>query len=140
MSHVQVSTSMSITKGNVKFRSYPNSFQASVVGSGKGPTPGTVACTVNGTDIDLTELTTPGFCFLYNTDDVHFVTVGVWDGTEFYPLLELGPGEGYPLKLSRFLGQSLGSVGTGTYDTGTYSLRIKADTAPCNVFVGAFER
>jgi len=140
MSDVQFTSSMSITKGNVKFRSYPNSFQADIVGSGKGPSPGAVTCAVAGTDIDLTEITTPGFCFLYNMDALHFVTVGIWDGTEFYPLLEIGPGEGYPLKLSRFLGQSLGTVGTGTFDTGSYSLRIKADTAACDVFVGAFDR
>ena len=52
--------------------------------------------------------------------------------------IEVGPGEQYPVKLSRNIGNSYGT-GTGTLGADT-SMRIKADTAACVVVVEAFER
>lgn len=134
---VRFNATLEILSGNLKYRSYPNSFQGTITGA-KGPCPGALTCSTAGTVVDLTEIATPGFGVIYNEDDTNFVTVGIWDGTEFYPLMEVGPGEIYPLKFSRYLESSLG-VGTGTF-TGTYRLMVKADTAACNVFVGVFER
>ena len=113
------------------YRSNPTTFLADLTGL-KGPTLGCIAVATGGTDVDLSELTTPGFCFLYNQDDENYVEYGIWDGSTFWPLGELGPGEHNVLKLSRNL-----DLGVGT----AYgSLRLKANTAACNVVVDVFER
>lgn len=118
----------------------PSSFEVVVTGT-QGPVPGAVLVTTEGTDIDLSELTTPGLCEIHNQDDTNFVTVGIWDpeGSKFYPMDEVGPGEKYPKKLSRDLQEEFGT-GTGTTGADTNRLRIKADTDPCVVYVGAFEK
>jgi hypothetical protein len=68
------------------------------------------------------------------------VIVGIWDGTEFYPMMDLLPGEFYLIRLSRYLGRSFDNgVGTGTYDSGTYSLMVKGEGADCVCSVEAFE-
>ena len=129
--------SLQISTTNLKYRSYPTSFQADVSGE-VGPTPGAFSASTDGTDVDLTELTTPGLAIIKNLDATNYVEVGIWDGLEFYPLIEIGPGEQYPVKLSRNIGNSYGT-GTGTLGADT-SMRIKADTAACVVVVEAFER
>lgn len=118
----------------------PSSFQADITGT-KGPTPGAITATIAGTDVDLTELSTPGFCEIHNQDGTNFVTVGIWDPEtlKFYPILEVGPAEKYALKLSRLLQQEF-QTGAGTTGPDTNRLRIKADTASCVVYVGAFEK
>ena len=136
-----VNSGFSITKSNLKHRSYPTQFQATVSGS-KGPTPGAFTASLLGTQVDLSELENPGLCRISNLDSDNFVEWGVYDGNEFYPLGEILPGEFYVFRLSRFLGRSIGSSdpGTGTFDLGTYRFMIKATVAPCNVSVEAFER
>lgn len=131
---------LSIRNGNLFYRSGQTTFRIDVDGA-KGPSPGALTVSLLGTDVDLSELSTPGLCIIRNLDDTNFVEVGIYDGQEFYPLMEVLPGESYPLRLSRFLGTSIGSSesGTGTYDFGTYRLRIKAVGAPCDVSVEAFE-
>jgi hypothetical protein len=133
----EIRSSMTINHTNLDYRSYPTSFKADVTGE-LGPTPGAFTATVQGTDVSLAELTVPGFCEIANLDDTNFVEVGIYDDGGFHPLMEVGPGERYVIKLSRNVGEQFGT-GTGTTDTGT-TLRIKADTASCAVFVGAFER
>jgi len=135
----QIRASLQINSGNLSYQSQPTAFNADVAGS-KGPVPGAFAATVEGTDIDLSELTTPGLCRVQNLDDTNFVTVGVWDvsATEFYPLLELLPGETFVFRLSRHVGAEVEAPGTGTY-AGATNLRVRADTAACNVLVEAFE-
>ena len=124
--------------GNLKYRSYPTTFQSSVTGN-KGPSPGSILASTDGTDVDLSELNQPGFCRFVNQDSANFVTIGIWDPSSgtFYPMLELGPGEIAVVKLSRYLEGEI--LGTGTGTTGSTNLRIKADAAPCNVLVEAFE-
>lgn len=131
--------SLRIKKDNLDHRSFPTSFLFDVAGS-KGPTPGAITAAVAGTDVDLTELTTPAFCRISNLDTSNFVEYGIWDpeGSTFYPLGEVGPGEFYVIKLSRNLQEEYGT-GTGTTGASTNRLRIKADTAACNVVVDAFE-
>jgi len=133
----QIRSSLQITTTNIEHRSYPTAFNADVTGE-LGPTPGAFLATVAGTDVDMSEITTPGFCEVKNYDATNFVEVGVYDDGGFHPLLEVGPGEFYTIKLSRNLGSQFGT-GTGTTDTGV-TLRVKADTAACKVYVGAFER
>jgi len=118
----------------------PTTFTDDLTGV-KGPTPGAFDASILGTDVDLTELTTPGYCRIRNLDDTNFVTVGIWDpeGSTFHPFLELGPMKHVDLQLSRYIQEEYGT-GTGTTGAGTNRLRVKADTATCNVSVEAFEK
>lgn len=137
-----VQSNMTIRKdgGPVHGPTQPSSFRADMDGT-KGPTPGMIVAALAGTDVDLSLLDYPGMCRLHNYDEDNFVQVGIREpGTStFYPLLELGPGESYVIKLSRYLRQEYVGVGTAT-SAGTNFLHVKADTAPCNVLVEAFER
>lgn len=111
----------------------PSSFRADVTGA-KGPTPGAIDVTTAGVEVDLTELSTPGFCRLMNQDDTNYVRYGILDidGATFHELGELGPGESYVLKLSRLIGKTVGTADEGLF--------LKADTATCVVLVEAFEK
>jgi len=125
----------------IQYSGQPTAFLGDVTGT-KGPVPGAVACSTAGTDIDLSELTTPGYCRIMNQDPTNYVTVGIYDPetTTFYPMLELLPGETYVMRLSRNLAWEYGTAaGTGTTGPETNRLRIKAHTASCNVLVEAFE-
>lgn len=137
---VRIKCSMEISKDNVKHKTFPLDFTADMTGA-KGPTPGAFTAALAGTRVDLSELDTPGLCKITNLDTVNVVQWGVFDGSEFYPLGELLPGEFYIFRLSRFLGRSMGSgvAGTGTYDLGTYDMMVKSMVAACNVCVEAFE-
>lgn len=127
---------MSITKNNLNFKSNPVTFRATVTGV-KGPTPGAITVTTQGTDVDLSQLTTPALCRISNLDSTNFVEWGIFDGIEFIPIGEILPGEFYIIRLSRRLTKSYGT-GTGTIDSGN-TLRFKANAAPVNVVVEAFE-
>lgn len=118
-------------------------FTADVTGT-KGPTPGAITAHTYGTIVDLSQLTTPGFCRFMNLDATNYVEVGIWDADidKFYPLIELLPGESYPLRLSRLLGKetdSGASTGTGTTG-GNNFLMVRANAADCDMLVEAFER
>lgn len=136
----QVRASLQIKKGNLDYRSNPTVFNADVTGT-DGPTPGTITCAVApGTDVSLSELSTPGLCVIQNLDSTNYVTVGVRDPESnlFYPFMELLAGEIYVFRLSRNVEEEF-ATGTGTVGPNTNRLRIIANTAACNVFVGAFE-
>lgn len=124
--------SIVISKDNLKFRPAPVNFRSNVSGT-KGPVPGAVRVSVLGTDIDFSELTTPGIVRITNISLLYFVEFGVYNGSTFFPVGELLPGESYIFRFSRYLNQ--GYVGTGT---GTDSFRIRGQ-APCDVVVEAFE-
>lgn len=131
----QISSSLRILKGNLQYQSIPTSFRADVTGT-KGPTPGSIAVSTAGTDVDLSELSTPGLCRLRNLDSANYVTWGIYDGAYFFPLGEILAGESYVIRLSRVLGsESPGTAGTGAGNR----LRVMADTADCVVAVEAFE-
>ena len=136
---VQFNSAFAIKKGNVDERMYPNAFKDDITGDGKGPTPGAVTATTSGTNVDLSELTVPGYCRIRNQDEINDVHYGIWDGTEFYPFGEVGPGRHVDLKLSKYFGRSMGAAGTGTYDVGTYELQVRSENADCNVTIEAFE-
>jgi hypothetical protein len=134
-----VRSSLNVNKGNVQYRSYPTDFTADMTGS-KGPTPGSITVTGEGTDVDLSELTTPGFCRVINQGDTYTVMLGVWNGTSFMPAKDLLPGEHYVIRLSQFLGEEFGTA-TSTATTGTgNTLRLKCIGGSCNVLVEVFER
>ena len=134
-----VRTSLQILKSPLDYRGQPTVFHADVAGT-KGPSPGAIAVSPAGTDVDLSELTTPALCRIQNLDDEHFVEFGIWDpeGNTFYPLGEILPGESYVLRLSRNLHQEFGT-GTGTSGAGTNRLRLKAWSVALDVLVEAFD-
>lgn len=138
---INLRASLTIKKGALDFRSNPSQFILSQSGVG-GPTPGTILCAVApGTDVDLTELTTPGACYLQNLDATNYVTVGIFDPetNRFFPMLELPPTVGYPVVLSRNIREEF-ATGTGTIGNLTNRLRIIANSAACLVCVAAFEK
>jgi len=123
----------------LNYRSSPVSFVADVAGQ-SGPLPGEFTATVAGTDVDLSLVTNPRLCRIENLDETNFVTFGIWDitATTFFPVGELLPGEFYIIRLSRMLTEEISGTGTGTTGLGN-SLRVKADTASCQVNVEVFE-
>lgn len=128
---------LQINKTPLFYITQPQAFKADVAGI-VGPVPGSVLVTTEGVDIDFTPLVQPGLCLIQNLDDTNFVTYGIWDGVSFYPLGELLPGEQFPLRLSRVLGEEYGT-GTGTSGAAINTLRFKADTDDVYVNVLAFE-
>ncbi len=136
-----VTSSLAINKGNLSYQSLPTSFTADVSGT-DGPTPGAITVTLAGIDVDLSELTTFGFCRIHNMDSTNFIDVGIIDPEteKFYPIMRLLAGEGYVLRLSPDLQEEFGTgAGTGTTGANTNRLHAKADTAACNVIFDAFE-
>lgn len=100
----------------------------------KGPTPGEIAVSTSGVDVDISELTTPGQCYMENRDSTNYVEYGVYyNGTVFVPFGELGPKKGVNFKLSRRL--LYGASGTAAINT----FRLRANTVACRVYVGANE-
>ena len=138
-SEITVRTSLEINGTVLKARPQPTSFIADM-SEQRGPTPGLVAVTVSGVNVDLSALTAPGMCRIMNLDATSWVEYGVYDPetTKFYPLGEVGPGETYVLRLSRHIGVELGPTGTGTSGPTTNRLRIKGLSAACDVVVEAF--
>lgn len=134
---VTISSSLNISNGNLRYRTSRLSFTGDMDGEG-GPSPGAIIVPTTGTDVDFTELVTPGYCELTNYDDTNFVEWGIHDGTLFHPIGQILPGETYIIRLSPSLGREEVAVGTGsTNPPNTFFL--KADTASCIVFVGAFD-
>jgi len=136
-----IRTSLSIKTGDLEYHSTPTAFQADVAGI-FGPAPGALAVSTVGTDIDLSEFTTPGLARFQNLDTLNYVEYGIWDPetTTFYPLGELLPGETYVLRLSKNLAFEYGTgPGTGTTGPETNRLRFKANAQSCNVLVEVFE-
>lgn len=135
----QIRSSLQIDIGNLEYRSNPTAFTADVSGS-IGPTPGAFSVAVTGTDVNLSELTTPGLARIMNLDTTNYVSYGAWDGSSiFFPLGELLPGESFILRLSRDLGKEFGT-GTGTTGAPNNTFRFKADTAAVICIVEAFEK
>lgn len=141
MATVTVQSSLNVLGTNISYRSQPTGFQGSTVLE-KGPCPGAFTVPKGGKAIDFSNLVTPGYCRIQNLDTKNFITVGVRDliTNRFYPLIEILPGESYPLRWSRSM---LGEFsGTGTHPvTGPESVEvwILANAAPCDVLVEAFE-
>lgn len=124
----------------IDYNGRPASFRADVTGT-KGPCVGSIRVALAGTDVDLSELTTPGLCRIQNQDATNFVEYGIREpGTNtFYPLGEILPGESYVLRLSRNLQEEYVGTGTGT-SAPTNFLHLKANTAACNVLIEVFEQ
>ncbi len=132
------------TSGNVivmDHRPAYNGFTADV-DAAKGPTPAAVTVTASGTNIDLSQLTEPGWCELFNMSADQVVQYGIWDTVRhsFSPWGELEPGHGATFKLSRDFGERDDGPGTGTTVETVLVMRMYSDNADAVVYVGAFER
>lgn len=128
---IRITHSVFVSNGNSNYQTPAKntSFQANQT-TAFGPVPGAVTVTVAGVDIDLSALPSyGGVCELTNNDSTNFVTYGVKSGGTFYPWGELGPGESYPARLSRFIRWGM----TGTANVQTF--HMQADTASCIVQV-----
>ena len=126
----------------LNYQSQPVAFVADVDGT-KGPTPGAITVSKFGTDVDLSQLTTPGLCRIMNMSSSGYIEYGIYDPdspAQFIPLGEMLPGETFVLRLSRFLGSQLGT-GSGTAVTGSGArLRLKAVPNASTALVEAFEK
>jgi hypothetical protein len=118
----RVNSELSIRSGNVDYTSQPASFTADITNV-RGPSPGLVSAATAGTSVDLSALTTPALCRIQNLDSTNYVEFGVYSGATFYELGEILAGESYTIRLSRNLG----------------TLRLKANTAACDMLVEAFD-
>lgn len=94
----------------------------------KAAVPGNVVATTGGVNVSLAGLTVPGLCWLTNLDATNYVTYGIHDGSDFFPLGELFAGEETLVRLARDI------------NAGSNELRLVANTASCNVDVQAFEK
>jgi hypothetical protein len=129
--------SLQIRKGNLNYQSQPTGYTVSIA-TAKGPTPGALAVPTAGINVDLSELSHPGFCWIQNLDSTNYVRWGIHDGATFHPVGKLLPGEFVLVRLDETLGEEESDTGTGT--TGPVNfLYLKAHTAPCNVRVEVFE-
>jgi len=122
-----INSSLQIKVGKLEYQNRPTSFTADVSVAG-GPTPGQILVTTAGIDITLTELATPGLCRFMNLDTTNFVSVGVFDTSNFFPLLALLAGESFVMRLATDV------------EAGANTLRFKADTASVNVLIEVFEK
>ena len=135
-----IRASLTVKQGKTDYTSRPATFNADIA-EGAGPTPGAILISTAGTDVDLSELATPGLCRIQNLDETNYVTFGIFDPetVKFYPLGELLAGESYILRLAHDIEEEYGTgAGTGTTGADTNRLRIKANTAACVVLVEAF--
>lgn len=125
-----VNCNIYIQKGKLEHRSLPTSFQADVA-TGKGPSPGAFAAvhTGNGTQVDLSNLSTPALATIQNFDSSNYVEFGVVISGTFYRLFEVQAGEIYPFRFSRSL----------SADGNSGIFYIRANTASCDVAVNGFE-
>lgn len=124
----------------IDYQSRPNTFTATVTGT-KGPTPGAIRVSTLGTDLDLSELTVPGFYRVSNQDSNHYIEIGIYDpeNNKFYPLNEIQPGESYIGRFSRNLTLEYGATGTDSTGPATNRVRLRAYNQPCNALVEVFE-
>lgn len=141
---IQVRTFFSLNNGNLKHNPGQYQFKDDATGA-LGPSPGAFVATYDGTDVDLSQFTDPGWVELWNQEPEGGAEVswGVYDveNDKYIPVGKLKPGWRYPICLDElFGGEFQPSTGTGT-DLINNRLRIKAkDADTANVYVGAFER
>lgn len=146
---IRITSSLSIRKDNLVYQSQPQSMVIDMVGDPKGPSPGAIAISPTGTDVDLSEIDNPGMCWIQNLDQDeadggsgNYITFGIWDPelSRFYPIGELLPGEFYVLRLSRFIQEEVGT-GTGTVGgPASNRLRLYSNASAINARVEVFER
>lgn len=98
---IQVRASLQVTKALQLYTSRPEAVNLTMDDpAGFGPSPGALVVGTGGTVVDVSELTDPGVCFMYNAGPTAGdgtearVEYGVWDpdAARFYPALMLPAG------------------------------------------------
>lgn len=140
---VSVNCGLVIRKNNGQFQAMPSAYRDDLAGDYFGPTPGAMVVTTYGTDVDLSQLTTPGWCRISNLEDEggNYFEYGIYDPETlaFYPFGECHPGKPQVFLLSRNFGEQYAGTGTGTTSP-TNTFRLKANGGSVNALVEAFER
>lgn len=128
-SSVTVQSSLTILQGNLQYRSSPAAFLPTMSGI-NGPTPGAIKVPTSGVDISFSQLDSMGgLGRFYNIDPTNFVTIGIRDKStnEFYPFMDVLPGETYVMRLSSKLPKE--ELGTGTFSGSNAVIHAVANTA-----------
>ena len=115
------------------YQSQGGSFRADM-GTVKGPSPGALSVPKAGRNVYFNELTQPGIAFIKaHPDNEGYIQVGIFDPQSLvsYFLLELLPGEAYPIRFNRNLQEQFSGSGTGTTGPENY-LRLKAEKDRAN--------
>lgn len=133
---IRVTAILQVNKGNIFYRNSRTTFLADL-NTASGPKPGGLTIPTTGLSVDFSGLITPGFGVIINYDTVNFVEYGIYDGSRFFPIHEVGPGEVYPFKMARNFGGEFSGTGT---PSDVDLMRIQANTASVEVFLGVFER
>lgn len=121
-----VTAAIKVSNGNLSYSSLPTQCQANQ-SVANGPSPGAVSVATGGTDIGLSQLTTPAWARVINLDLTNFVTIGIYKSAVFYPLIEILPGQLAVFRLSR---SALGGGAT---------VRAVADTAAVKILFDCFD-
>lgn len=137
-----ISYQFNLKKGNLSY-SNRRSFRVDVTGT-IGPLPGGVTIPKTGRIIDFQGfIVEPGLCEVANFDETYSFEVGIFDLqiNVFYPLMEVGPGEWWPFKLTRNLLEQYNDTGTGTSSPeNKLMLKGMINPTPINGYFGAFEK
>lgn len=113
---INITQFIQVVKGNYDSGRIGAVLAADMAGDGGGA-PGFVEVGTSEEDIDLSEITTLGWCFMRNLDSTNFVEWGKKDGSNNMQAIgRMGPGEPALFRLNQGV-----------------TLRMKADTAACNV-------
>lgn len=136
-----ITSGISARKGNVNYVSQNNRFTSTVAAAvAKGPCPGAITVAADGTDVDLSQLTAPGWGRIENigADGGNDFDWGVWDpeGSQFVIVGRLSPGESVTIRLAPDFGSDYGATGTGAR---TNRLRLKGIGGAAVAFCGFFE-
>jgi hypothetical protein len=144
---INVRNFIDVKYGNVRYNPPQSQWSADYVAAqGKGPSPGALTATYDGTDVSVAQFTDPGWVHIINQEPAGGVTVsfGIYDPQvrRYYPFGRLDPGQDTGLIQldDLFGGEFYPATGTGS-SLVTNSLRVKAkDHAGANVVVNVFER
>lgn len=91
MAEINITPQINITNGVFKFAISAETIGVTQNNVGGG-IPGYVVVGETEQQIDLTELTYPGYCYAKNLDDTYYVQLGA-DASGIVPFLKLKPGE-----------------------------------------------
>lgn len=94
----------------------------------------------SGTDVDVSLLSSPGWCRVYNADDTQWVQLGIYepDTDTFYPLMRFGPGQGTVIPLDPYVGQEVtGSTVQPGYNS---TIRLRSQTSEVLFVMEALNR
>jgi hypothetical protein len=120
---IRVQQSIQVDNEEFQFPKYGGAIEQLAQANPGGGVPGQVNVTTVGVDVDLSALTTLGWCFIVNADDTNFIEWGPYYGA-FHAIGKIEPGQkAGPFQLSP-----------------GKTLHLRADTASCLAQVFAFEK